>query len=351
MYWHRSHSRLGRGRIPLRSSKLLFRQTILVFCCAAAVLTTAGCSGPSPVDQMTESAAQLPAPSAVSTTQAAPEGPLTGYVIAWVETGTVNVGTIDPETGEYADGPVFEVGDFAVAPNAPTTNDQSYFRRLVSPGFEFAYAQRIVDGDGHIGWVDVDGNFTDVTASVAGPRTDLSGPPDVNGHGFDDLGNFYYSTTEDGVVVVYRLPPGSTTGAVEVHRAQGFLVNPRITPEGTLSFDILGCFPRGSVGLLSDGYVWSDGTQVSRRSGVPPAESQSISGCAVGDVDLLPTANTSTVFSPVANEAEDRVAFILTDRNDLKSIYSVSALDGSSEVETDLGELSTATFSLVDWIA
>lgn len=331
----------------------LHRRAAFGVLCMAAVVATPACSGSSDqtnvLNEASEQAAQQPKSSAASPAQ--PEaGPLTGYVIAWVETGTVNVGTIDPETGEYADGPVFEVGDFAIAPNAPTTNDQSYFRRLVSPDFEFAYAQRIVDGDPHVGWVDVSGNFTDVTSSVAGPRTDLSGPPNVNGHGFDELGNFYYSRTENGVVVVYRLPPGSTVGAVEVHRAQGFLVNPRITTEGTLSFNILGCFPGGSVGLLADGYVWSDGTQVSRRSGVPPAESQSIYGCAVGDVDLLPAANTSTVFAPVANETEDRVAFILTDQNGTKSIYSVSALDGSSEKKTDLGELSTATFSLVDWI-
>ncbi|MBY4128042.1 hypothetical protein HQO83_06535 [Rhodococcus fascians] len=278
------------------------------------------------------------------------DGPLAGYVIAWTEPGTVNVGTIDPVTGKYAGGRVFDVGDFAVASNAPTTDDQSYFRRLVSPDYKYAYAQRLVDGDAHVGWVDTRGNFTDVTAAVSGPRTDLSGPPNVNGHGFDRLGNFYYSSSDGRNVVVYRLPPGSTTGAVEVHGAEGFLVNPHITPDGTLNFNILGCFPRGTVGFLTDGYVWSDGEQILRRSGVPPAASQSIYGCAVGDTELLPPRNTSKVFTPVANQAEDRIAFILEDQSGQRSIYSVSAVDGSAEAETNLGELSTAYFSLVDWI-
>ena len=136
--------------------------------------------------------------SATSTAEAAASGPLTGFVIAWADNGTVHVGTIDPETGEYAFGPIFEVGDFAVAPNAPTTNDQSYFRRLVSPDFEFAYAQRIVDGDPHVGWGRHSRQFADVTASVAGPRTDLSGPPDVNGHGFDQRGKGRHTNRMQG---------------------------------------------------------------------------------------------------------------------------------------------------------
>ena len=46
--------------------------------------------------------------------------------------------------------------------------------------------------------VDTAGNFADVTASVAGPRTDLSGPPDVNGHGFDQLGKGRHTNRMQG---------------------------------------------------------------------------------------------------------------------------------------------------------
>ncbi len=151
--------RIGFGRVgecvTLTLSESCIPRRVLGIACVA-VLATAACSDSSgvapPIPQADQLAVHQVESSATSTAEAAASGPLTGFVIAWADNGTVHVGTIDPETGEYAVGPTFEVGDFAVAPNAPTTNDQSYFRRLVSPDFEFAYAQRIVDGDPHVGW-------------------------------------------------------------------------------------------------------------------------------------------------------------------------------------------------------
>jgi hypothetical protein len=255
----------------------------------------------------------------------------------------VVIGLIDPSTGSYSRYVSFSVASGGV----PTFGGlHAGGDNELSPDMKRYGVGKTINNLSKAGWVDEHGNFTDVTTDIQ-PASDFGGAPRVGAPiGFDIDGAFYYSENDAGNtnLVVYKLPPGQTTGAQEIMRKQNAADMGFVERDGTGHFgaSVSACAGSGQW-LNPSEYVTSTGSQIVR---VPVAASSSSNCTGSANNNLLPETNTSVVQNPVVSPDKQRVAFV---RN-LEQIYIVPSSGGVPvKIPPSPGISFAAGAALIGW--
>jgi hypothetical protein len=228
--------------------------------------------------------------------------PVTSGILA-VDTSKNNqrtYGFIDPTSGQYS-----QVAQF----NIPTASQGiPYLAIAASPDLtKFALSEQ-VGGEVVAGWIDTQGNFTNV--SPAGSSGAFSGtPPLYTAVGFDGAGNYYYREQSQGSLhpQMFELAAGTTTNPREItsKAAQEGTLNVYLNYDGTLQF---GCNPILSwLGPTTKVFVAGGETQIEKRQ----YTHTDVAGCfdQYQDTPLLPASNAAHVADSVGNPDGTMVAF------------------------------------------
>ncbi|MBF6311844.1 MULTISPECIES: hypothetical protein [Nocardia] len=237
---------------------------------------------------------------------------------------------VDPSTGQRSPVARFPGATLLGGLHQPGLDSELEFRMLVSPDLTRVLANRKINGDLHAGWLDRDGNFTDVTAGVQGSKNDFSGPVTGIGHGFDGQGRFHYSHRLGEETKILMLEPGEASGGRVVYTvgSTGLIPRPLFTADGELSFTSDdACAAVDAQTWVGRNYAYAEGAQVVRSTA---AEPRPIGFC--GEMlKLLPKTNTAKVFNPVTSPDGRRVAFMYRNADNSFSLYTVGVDGGTPE--------------------
>ncbi len=260
------------------------------------------------------------APSAATTTSATASAHATSGILAlFAESPKWTYGYIDPASGQYSEAASFKTVDVQVT---------SYEALAASPDLAKLAVTKDVDGHRSVGWIDTDGQFTNVTPYVdPGPFGGRA--PSYTPIGFDGTGNFFYQQNAQGQLhpLLFELPAGSTANPQDVSSqvptwTDGLKAFRNF--DGTMRFGCRGGF--SWLGPSAKVMVMAPGTQIDRtdvtpdpRSGCPDMSSSG------GGVPLLPATNDERVTNAVGSPDGAQVAFQMG-----ASLYIVGA-DGSSQ--------------------
>jgi hypothetical protein len=296
----------------------------------------------------TNGASSTAAPSPTSSAQ------VTSGILA-VDTSKNNqrtYGFIDPTSGQYS-----QVAQF----NIPSSSQGiPYLAIAASPDLtKFALSEQ-VNGQVAAGWIDTQGNFTNVTPA-AGSGAFSGVPPLYTAVGFDGAGNFYYREQSQGSLYpqMFELTAGTTTNPTEItsKAAQEGTLNVYLNYDGTLQF---GCNPILSwLGPTTEVFVAGGSTQIDKREHTHT----DVAGCfdQGHDTPLLPAANAAHVDNAVGKHDGTMVAFKYDarDRPDKTTfvngsdLYTVAA-DGSAQpTQVNLPNLTPgqlAFMTLLKWV-
>jgi hypothetical protein len=316
--------------------------------------TIAGSSAPtgSPLAPNAGSPATNTAPGGTNSapTAAAPSPTSSANVtsgILTVDTSKNNqrtYGFIDPTSGQYSQVALFNI----------PTNSQGipYLSVAASPDLTKFAMSELVEGQEVAGWIDTQGNFTNVTPPAASGA--FSGvPPSYIAVGFDGAGSFYYREQSQGSLhpQMFELAAGSTTNPQEITStaAQEGTLNVYLNYDGSIHF---GCNPILSwLGPNTQVFVAGGSTQIDKRQ----YTHTDVAGCfdQYQDTPLLPTSNAAQVADAVGKPDGTMVAFKYDDRavNGM-DLYTVAA-DGSAQptkVNTNLTPGQLAFKTLLRWV-
>ncbi|TQJ66843.1 hypothetical protein FBY31_0884 [Arthrobacter sp. SLBN-100] len=229
-------------------------------------------------------------------------------------------------------------------------------RALFSPDFQLAVAVRkAADKTTHVGWVDTQGTFTDVSASVTDSGADFSSTVTHDTPMFGADGSFYFAA---------RVPEGMSTKApptimkttikdpttvTEYKKLAG--VNYFVNTDGMAVGVCAGCktfLENGSPGLGSSSVQdWINNTEyvsvgISRtmiyRSEAKPLELDNSGGPGT---PLIPETNRK-VSSPVVSPDGGNVAFLSSNSGGTVDLFIVPASGGSPKkvgISSELGPL------------
>lgn len=296
----------------------------------------------------TGSASSTAAPSPTSSAQ------VTSGILA-VDTSKNNqrtYGFIDPTSGQYS-----QVAQFNIPNNSQGV---PYLAIAASPDLTKFALSELVNGQEVAGWIDTQGNFTNVTPP-AGPGAFSGTPPSYIAVGFDGTGNFYYREQSQGSLYpqMFELTAGTTTNPREItsKAAQEGTLNVYLNYDGTLQF---GCNPILSwLGPTTEVFVAGGSIQIDKREHTHT----DVAGCfdQGHDTPLLPASNAAHVDNAVGKHDGTMVAFKYDarDRPDKTTfvngsdLYTVAA-DGSAQpTQVNLPNLTPgqlAFMTLLRWV-
>lgn len=298
------------------------------------------------------------APAPGSTTAPTPSGPSTstapgiratapahGLIVAWENygTGMLEIGLVDPATGRYTRENRFHTGTPAKGVNVPDLSSSLQFQKMVSPDRTRVLVSRSVDGDGHAGWLDTTGAFTDVTAAILGKRSDFSGPVSSGSEGFDAHGRFYYTVETTGAKQVFAVEPGTTSNPTLVYSTSGLFPRRVINRDGVIDYEAPRCLLDADA-WIGGSFLESTGTQIDRIDLDPSGES-----CITPGTPLLPSGNSARVSSPVPSPDGTQVAFVYENRDRSRAIYVVDADGGGNARKIDPVQWPDESARLVGW--
>ncbi|MFB8005207.1 hypothetical protein [Nocardia sp. NPDC056000] len=247
------------------------------------------------------------------------------------------VGYLDPKTGQYQ-----KVREFDIA---GWTGYFYSYELVLSPTLDRFAMSKAVDGQGHAGWVDSSGRFTDVTAGQKPGPFEQSYAFDSIGFGRN--GDFYYSrVTSDRQFDVYRLPAGATSGGQFV-KTLGPFATVVAWREADGSIGVYGAGDDSAKGnceyamtqvswVSATTYVIANGTQIAKVTNTPP-------DCP--KVDLLPATNQATVTSPVVSADGKRLVFTYNGAD----LYIVDTDGGKSPVQLQYPKNVLHDFQVLRW--
>jgi hypothetical protein len=295
---------------------------------------------------------QTSTPNASASTAPSP-AKVTSGILALSSIGNKRIyGFIDPDSGQYSEAVTFTI------PTNATEQATSFEALAASPDLTKFAVTSMVNGQSAAGWIDSSGQFTAVTASVAGGPFG-GNPPSYSAIGFDGAGNYYYQQNSQGAMYTdaYEVSAGSTSDA------QKLTVTPpaaadhgaALNSDGSLLF---GCENMTGNWLDANTRVMAiaPGTQIAKVA----LAGRENGGCPIApasnEVTLLPTTNTAMVHNPVASPDGSKVAFFYDDpdrvTHNIPTVYIVGT-DGKSQPtlvnlsESDAKKLTGAT--LLRW--
>jgi hypothetical protein len=213
----------------------------------ASLLLVGACGGGSESTAPPKEAAETTSEPTETTPEPEPtpeKQELHGIVaISYSGEGSFTLSSIDPTSGALGGEVTFvrpEETAFAVSNYTPL-----FARRAFDETFDrvAATSTAAADGAGHVGWVDRDGIYTDVTAEVAGTASDFSDAVDHVAPKFGFNGRFYFLDKSSSTVK--SVDPADLTAApkdelkVEDISPTAF----EIYPSGTIQACSGGCIP------------------------------------------------------------------------------------------------------------
>lgn len=304
-----------------------------------------------------------PGPQVSATTAGTPSGIIVMSGDSW---DTATFGSIDPTTGKYTQISTFKAkepaGDIDMLQVSPDLTKFAAERTVTKPG------DSPMNGSSHVGWIDTQGDFTDVTPA-APATTDFpqSTAPVYRSPLFDGAGNFYYwGVTGNGEANthLYKLAAGSKSNPQEITPTPHTQPMPLQNPDGTLRF---GCANRQIKWLGPNSFV-----TVTVKVGLPGAGS-SDNGFAISKVPVITDPNGCPVpdntnahavmlvdlgirnaHNPVPNPDSTKLAFLTDNASGANAtpggIYVVGA-DGTGKPTriATLDELKLPNPRLIRW--
>ncbi|HSA50801.1 MAG TPA: hypothetical protein VLH10_11930 [Yinghuangia sp.] len=356
--------------------------TGIVAVAALLMALPAGCDqSPSPSSgsaaqssaQQTEETATAPAPEESSPATA--DGQASGIVFAALQGSSWIVAAIAPATGATTYEATFSPTDDDVRLDASfrqmTGGGPLAERALFSPDLRRAVALRMMaDGSEHVGWIDRDGTFTDVTAANTTENGFASTFRDDT-PSFGPDGAFYFARREpDGSgwktdPTIWRLTGSEPGGAVSVEKLDD--VNYYVDATSDVEPLCAGCSPFRTTGdpnlgayrvtdfLDGDEYLSTDTDHAMvYRSPVKPKQDTSLMDWGTDGTPLIPETNR-TVWAPVADPQGGQVAFLSTAVDQGPTVppelYIVDARGGTPRlVPTGPGPLGGANPTLLTWL-
>lgn len=203
----------------------------------------------------------------------------------------------------------------------------SYDELAASPDLTKLAVTKDVDGHRSVGWIDADGEFTNVTP-YKDPGPFGGDGPSYTPIGFDGAGNFFYQQNEQGLPtpLLFELPAGSTSNPKDVSSqvrswAEGLKAFRNF--DGTMRFGCRGGF--SWLGPDAKVMVMAPGTQIDRTDVTPDPRTGCPDMSSAGGVPLLPATNEERVTNAVGSADGTQVVFQMG-----TSLYIVGA-DGSSQ--------------------
>lgn len=316
-----------------------------------------------------------PSPRTESTPGNAPDVKPTGVVFAAIQDATSwIVAAVDPTTGTTTYENTFTPADDDVR------LDTSY-RQMAGEGplveralfdgdlHRAVATKRMTDGTEHVGWIDREGTFTDITAANPSPAGFTSTTSDDTPL-FGPDGAFYFARREpDGSgwktdPAIWRLAGPGPTGAgaaTTVHEAN-YCVNPPADIEPLCA----GCSPFHTPGTPGTGayratdfigtgaYLSTDArNSMVYRSPVLPKDRTDLLDWGTDGKALIPQTNR-TVWAPVSDPQGRQVAFLSKAPNQgptvAPELYVVDAQGGTPHlVPVGGGTLGGKNPTLLDW--
>lgn len=216
-------------------------------------------------------------------------------------------------------------------------------RALFSPDFQLAVAVReAADGTSHVGWVDTQNNFTDVSENVAGSSDDFSSTVTHDTPMFGADGSFYFAARVPGSSgfksepTIMKTTIENPTKVTEYKKLAG--VNYFVNPDGNAVSVCAGCstfVENGTPGLGGtrvDDWIngmefistSTSGTMI-YRSKATSVDDQSTGGPGT---PLIPETNRK-VSSPVVSPDGTNVAFLSSNTQGTVDLFIVPATGGS----------------------
>ncbi len=261
-------------------------------------------------------------------------------------------GFIDPTSGQYSQAAQFNIP--SSSQGIPDINIAA------SPDLTKFAISELVNGEEVAGWIDTQGNFTNVTPPVASGAFG-GNPPSYIAVGFDGKGNFYYREQSQASLhpQMFELAAGSTTNPQEITStaAQEGTLDVYLNYDGSLQF---GCNTHYSwIGPTTEVFVAGGATQIVKRQ-YTDTDSAGCPGHAQ-DTNLLPAANTAQLADAVGKPDGTMVAFKYDDRDipnattyvNGDDLYTVAA-DGSAQPTkvnlTNLTPGQLAFQTLLRWV-
>lgn len=305
----------------MRVAKRLLRTSIGITVSLSLSLIGCASDNSTPTQPATPSgSASAQSPSAATTTSAtAPPHATSGILALFAESPKSTYGYIDPSSGQYSEAASFKTVDVQVT---------SYEALAASPDLTKLAVSKDVDGHRSVGWIDTDGQFTNVTPYVdPGPFGGRA--PTYTPIGFDGAGNFFYQQNAQGLPhpLIFELPAGSTTNPQDVSSQVPFWGSDGLEAfrnfDGTMRFGCRGGF--SWLGPNAKVMVMAPGTQIDRSDVIPDPRSGCPDMSSSGGVPLLPATNDERVTNAVGSPDGTQVVFQMG-----TSLYIVGA-DGSSQ--------------------
>lgn len=316
-----------------------------------------------------------PALSAESTPGNAPDAKPTGVVFAAIQDATSwIVAAVDPTTGTTVYENTFTPTDDDVRLDASyqqmAGEGPLVERALFDGNLHRAVAtKRMTDGTEHVGWIDREGTFTDITAANPAPTGFTSTTSDDTPL-FGPDGAFYFARREpDGsgwktAPAIWRLagPGPAGAGAATTVNEANYYVNPPSDIEPLCA----GCSPFHTPGTPGTGayratdfigtsaYLSTDArNSMVYRSPVLPKDRTDLLDWGTDGKALIPQTNR-TVWAPVADPRGRQVAFLSKAPDQgptvAPELYIVDAQGGTPHlVPAGEGTLLGKNPTLLDW--
>jgi hypothetical protein len=348
--------------------------------------TSAGCGGPAVAGPQTftpSAAAGTPGPASASPgagsspSSGARGAKPAGVIFAAFQGADWLVESVDPVTGA-----VSEVADFLPAQdNVHLSSEYTTMtgggpliqRELFSADLTRAVAIKLLsDGTSHIGWIDRDGVFTDVTAATSSTGGFASTTSDDT-PSFGPDGGFYFARRKpDGSISTKTLPDIwrlAGTNPAQARQVQTLdQINYYIDAPSRIMSLCAGCSPffspagqdRGAfraTGFIgSDSYLSTDadGTMI-YRSPLKAESDTDLMDWGTGGKALIPQTNRK-VWSPVASPDGTQVAFLSkgvdqVDPTIAPQLFIVPSQGGTPQAVTiTSGDLHGTSPTLIGWL-
>lgn len=323
----------------MRAAKGLLRTSIGLTVSMSLSLTGCASDSSTPTQPATPSgsaSAQSPTPATPSpSTSSVPSAATTtssngnphatsGILALFNESAKSTYGYIDPASGQYSEAASFKTVDVQVT---------SYEALAASPDLTKLAVSKDVGGHRSVGWIDNDGQFTNVTQYVD-PGPFGGSAPSYTPIGFDGAGNFFYQQNAQGQLhpLLFELPAGSTANPQDVSSqvpvwADGLKAFRNF--DGTMRFGCRGGF--SWLGPNAKVMVMAPGTQIDRSDVTPDPRSGCPDMSSSGGVPLLPATNDERVTNAVGSPDGTQVAFQMG-----ASLYIVGADGGSQPTKLDV---------------
>ena len=343
-------------------------------------ITASACGGQSSdVSQHAVTAAPTASPTRAPSPTPPPEATSGILAVSFNGSNTL-LSRVDPQTGTFAQVAVFTPRDPDVQLDYSITRfvgmTPVVMRALFSSDYRLTVAsKRMADGGVHVGWVDRQGSFTDVSAAAA-PSGDFSAIVADDTPMFGGDGAFYFASRKPSSDWIKNTPtimtatiddPTAVTRVPDQSGVEGNDVNYWVQPDGRVEGLCASCVPFFANGVDGRGafdvqdwiseteYVFKDheGTMLSLgRAQDRTAWANKIGFNSQGS-DLLPETNRK-VWSPVVSPDGSTLAF-LSSAGETTDIFVLAAMNGQSGVRGEPRKMAgsgsgpTPDMYLLDW--